>query len=116
MNSTQTLGRLGEDMAVRYLEQQGYEVLARNWRHGHREIDIICRLGPDLIFVEVKTRRTRRFGMPEESISASKKKAVMTAAVVFMATHRHRDIRFDVIAILMDKAEPDILHIRDAFS
>ena len=116
MNSKQALGQLGEDIAVRYLEQEGYEVIARNWRDGHREIDIICRLGPDLIFVEVKTRRGRTFGMPEESISKSKKRAVMGAAVVFMAHHRHRDIRFDVIAILLEKAEPDVFHIRDAFS
>ena len=46
----------------------------------------------------------------------SKKRAVMGAAVVFMAQHRHRDIRFDVIAILIEKAEPEIFHIRDAFS
>jgi putative endonuclease len=116
MNSTQTLGRLGEDMAARYLEQQGYTILARNWRHGHREIDIICRLGDDLIFVEVKTRRGRRYGLPEESISQSKKNAVMRAAVVFMAKHRHRDIRFDVIAILLEKGVPEIFHIRDAFA
>lgn len=116
MNSTQALGQLGEEIAVRYLEQQGYVVLARNWRHGHHEIDIICRYGQDLIFVEVKTRRTRRFGLPEESISKSKKKAVMSAAVVFMARHRHRDIRFDVIAVLMNGDTPDIYHIRDAFA
>ena len=116
MNSTQALGRLGEDIAARYLEQEGYVILARNWRNGHREIDIICRLGEDLIFVEVKTRRGRRFGMPEESISKSKKNAVMGAAVVFMAQHRHRDIRFDVIAVLVEKGVPDIFHIRDAFS
>jgi putative endonuclease len=116
MNSTQALGQLGEDIAVRYLEQQGYSVLARNWRHGHHEIDIICRLGQDLIFVEVKTRRSRRFGLPEESISKSKIRAVMSAAVVFMAKHQHRDIRFDVIAIMMNGAIPDVYHIRDAFS
>lgn len=115
MNSTQKLGRLGEDIAVRFLETQGYIILDRNWRHGHHEIDIICRLGPDLIFVEVKTRRNRRFGLPEESISPSKKKAVMSAAVVYMAKHKHRDIRFDVVAVLMDKTPPDVFHIRDAF-
>lgn len=116
MKATRALGQWGEDAAVDFLIRIGFTILERNWRFKHREIDIIAREGDDLIFIEVKTRRSVQYGFPEESITAKQRKAVMGAASVYMRRCSfYRDIRFDVIAIQVKEGEPDIVHIRDAF-
>lgn len=116
MISKSNLGAKGEEMAVFFLQEQGYEIVSRNWRHGRSEIDIIAREAQTLVFVEVKTRQTTRFGLPEESISTSKMNAVTRAALEYLRHYPSPRIRFDVIAIsLIPNSEPEIFHIRDAF-
>ena len=66
------LGTWGEEMAVRFLERKGYTILERDWKSGHRDIDIIATDGEIIVFVEVKTRRNRMFGEPEEAISTKR--------------------------------------------
>ena len=66
------LGKEGEEEAVRYLERLNYQILHRNWRCGRKELDIVAEHQGELVIVEVKTRRDKRFGMPEESISEAK--------------------------------------------
>ena len=65
------LGEWGEEVAVRYLEQKGYVILERDWKSGHRDIDIIAQDKDTIVFVEVKTRRNRLFAEPEMSVSTS---------------------------------------------
>ena len=117
MTSTTEIGREGEDRAVRYLEEEGYEILCRNYRFRKAEIDIIARLGEALIFVEVKTRGSSRFGSPETFVTARKERLIAQAAQAYMEAVQHDwEIRFDIIAILLlPDGSHDLQHFEDAF-
>jgi len=117
------LGAEGEERAARFLARRGYRIVGRNVRAGGVEIDIVARRGACIVFVEVKTRRSRRFGGPEEAVGPAKQRRLVRAAGAWLRDHdaRARSTRFDVIAVLA--AEPDragasrwqIRHIRAAF-
>lgn len=110
------LGNTGEEYAALYLQQQGYHILHRNWRIGHCEIDLITQVEDMIVFVEVKTRKSTRYGFPEESVSEKKMERLLKAAREYLLSHPSRKIRFDVISILLNHGEVrDFLHIRDAF-
>jgi len=111
------LGRQGEEIAVNYLQKQGYEILARNFRCRYGELDIICRKNAVIVFVEVKTRRTDLFGSPEEAITRSKIEHIKKVALFYLAENRTScwETRFDVITIMMKADRPDINHIEAAF-
>jgi putative endonuclease len=116
MSRNKNLGKKGEDLAADFLIKNGYNILERNWRSGHQEIDIISSHEQTLIFIEVKTRNTNKNGMPEESISESKIRSVTSAALKYLEGKNILRIRFDVISIrLHTQPEPEIFHIRDAF-
>jgi putative endonuclease len=116
MNNNKKTGDQGEEIACKFLVKNGFEILERNWRATHKEIDIIATDKNTLVFVEVKTRKTTEFGHPEEAMSRSKIKSVMDAAQEYLYLHPSMDIRFDVISIsLVQGNEPDILHLKDAF-
>lgn len=116
MNRNRNIGNQGEAMAIEYLQKQGYLIIEKNWTTGHKEIDIIAQQEDIYIFVEVKTRTTTLHGMPEESISARKIESVIEAARIYLYDKKYKDIRFDVISILLQKnKEPELLHIKDAF-
>ena len=93
--------RLGESEARKRLESMGYRTVVTNYRTRLGEIDIIARHGSQLVFVEVKTRRTRAFGFPEESITAAKAGRLAAAAQTYLAREglRGADWRIDVVAI-----------------
>lgn len=109
-------GKQGEQEAVRYLREKGYEIMSRNYRHQHAEIDLIAKKDNLLIFAEVKTRTNLTFGNPEEFVSYTKAKLVMKAAehYIFSNDWLH-DIRFDIIAVTIAGNELRIKHIEDAF-
>ena len=110
--SSRELGRLGEDYACQWLRQRNWRILARNWRSRFGELDIIA-LDPEatLVFVEVKTRRTGRFGSPEQAVGPRKQTHLRRAAVQWLISHdrdpnaRHRGTRFDVISLSV-KSDP----------
>lgn len=110
-------GRLGEDMAADWLTRHGYEIVARNYRAGHDELDIIARQGDTLVFVEVKTARSKSFGAPETWVDQRKQRHLGEAADAFLIEHDFQDVdcRFDVIAIDLSQSPPRINHIKDAF-
>lgn len=116
MNTNRNIGEKGEKMALDFVTKLGYEIVACNWTHGHKEIDIIAKEKNIYIFIEVKTRTNTLLGYPEESISKGKIRSVTDAAREFLYDKQFLDIRFDVISILLfpDK-EAEILHIKDAF-
>ena len=95
------LGRRGEDIAARHLQEQGYEILTRNWRCEWGEVDIIAREGETLAFVEVRTRRGDRFGTPEESITPDKRAHLVAVAQTYLQEQGlvEVDWRIDVVAI-----------------
>ena len=98
------LGQKGEEIAAAYLGEQGYEVLARNWRCPAGELDIVAREGQTLAFVEVRTRRGDRFGTPEESITPTKQAKLVELAQTYLQEHDLADEnwRIDVVAVEMD--------------
>lgn len=113
----QSLGKLGEELAARHLEQRGFAILARNHRTPVGEIDIIARDRKHLLFVEVKTRRGTAFGAPAEAVGAHKQRQILRTAQWYLTARRFPDLqpRFDVVAVLVGRGEPAISHIPDAF-
>jgi putative endonuclease len=108
-------GKYGEQLAAEFLSENGYEIIERNYRYKHAEIDIIARQGEALIFVEVKLRSSQTFGVPEEFVGHEKEEKIREAAEFYMeACDWQGDIRFDIISILT-KPEIEIVHFQDAF-
>lgn len=100
-------GRLGEDQAAVLLTSKGYTILERNYRSGRwGEIDLICLESDDLVFVEVKTRKSSNFGQPVEAVSWGKRQRLMYAAQQYKLTHPKtpESMRFDVVAISLSEA------------
>jgi putative endonuclease len=108
-------GKKAEDLATEILEQKGYQILVRNYRSGKAEIDIIVQKNDWLIFVEVKSLSSNRYGYPEQSVSKAKQNHVKYAAQSYIQFKNWKGkVRFDVIAITFSKV-PDIQHFEDAF-
>ena len=109
----------GEKHAVRALKKRRYKIIERNFRTPAGEIDIVARDGDCLVFVEVRTRGSIEFGLPQETIRAAKRKKLCTAARWYLQKRKmgDDDCRFDVVAVLMtdDEGDPKIEVIKDAF-
>jgi len=114
---THDLGQAGESAAADYLTAQGFEVLARGYRHGRAEVDVVARQGSALLlFVEVKTRSGSQFGTPETFVSARKKELFRLAATHLQEELDWRgDIRFDIIALTQLSSGFRLEHFEDAF-
>ncbi len=114
------LGKAGESIAEEFLNEKGYKLIARNFRYERSEIDlIVCDdTNKVLIFVEVKTRRNKKYGEPEESINGSKQASIKKAAEGFLlenSEYEKFDLRIDVVSIQVDESGIDINHIVNAF-
>lgn len=101
MNRRQRIGRWGENIAKDYIKKHGYEFIESNVRTPYGELDLIMKHGDVIIFVEVKTRTSRSFGFPEESITAKKQAHLIEAAQAYLQLHPefNNGWRVDVIAI-----------------
>lgn len=110
-------GKIGEELAVQFLQTKAYQILEQNWRYSRAEIDIIAKDGDVLVFIEVKTRSTDAFGKPEAFVTPKKKQFLQTAANVYMEEIGHDwEIRFDIISILLHPTRPaEVTHFEDAF-
>ncbi len=111
-------GREAEDLAATFLRERGFEVLARNHAIRQGEVDLVCREGEVLCFVEVRSRTSEAQGGPEETVGRRKARRVVAAATHWALEHGglERDIRFDVVAVtLLDGAPPRLEHFRAAF-
>jgi putative endonuclease len=111
------LGIKGEEMATVYLVKNGYQIITRNYYTRYGELDIICEKNNTIIFVEVKTRTSTRYGLPQEAVTNQKKAHLKKAAMIYLNSlnKRYREIRFDVIAILITGVNNEINHIIEAF-
>jgi putative endonuclease len=111
------LGAWGEEIAADYLQRQGYQILERDWKSGHRDLDLIAMDNDTLVFVEVKTRRDRIFTDPEMAVDYQKIRNLQQAANHYVKYKQiDNDIRFDLITVVgMIGETPDIEHIKDAF-
>ena len=102
--SRQKLGRWGEQLAAKHLEAKGYVLLERNWRCRRGEIDLVTRGGDVLVFVEVKTRRGRDYGTPEEAITSIKAKRLLELGQRYLLEHDLEDVEWsvDLVAVELD--------------
>ncbi len=117
MKRTPLIGRWGEDIAARYLEQQGYRILARNLRARHGEIDIIACRADLLVFVEVKASQSLRFPSPEYAVTPRKRAHLLQVAEQYLQQHpEFHTWQLDVIAIEQQDGLPAITHLENVFS
>ncbi len=107
MASHNDTGLSGEKMAVMYFMEKGFTILGQNWRHAHLEVDIIASKDGILHFIEVKTRRTKKFGYPEEAVSKKKIQNLINAAEEYVYQNPEwKRIQFDILSISILKGEP----------
>ncbi len=114
----QKAGKAGEDIAAKFLEEQGLRVVARNWRWHLGEIDIVAKEGPVLVFCEVKARMSLAYGPPEYAITPRKLARLRRAAGAYLALRRLEDqeCRFDAVTILFVNGIPQVSHFRNILS
>jgi putative endonuclease len=111
------LGKKGEEVAIRFLKKNGYQVIKRNYVCKMGEIDIIAKEKDTLVFIEVKTRTSTTFGPPQLAVNPKKQSQMSKVALNFLKEKRLGDVkaRFDVVAILLGPRGEEIELIRDAF-
>jgi putative endonuclease len=118
MASHHILGRKGEEIAVKFLQEKGYNILHTNWKHGRKEIDIIARYKGTLVFTEVKTRSGQAFGMPEEAVNGIKEAHIRYVAENYLERFQPKieALRFDIVSITFIAGNPmEIIHLEDVF-
>lgn len=118
MGRTHDFGRRCEALAAAELSRRGWRILARNFRHGHKEVDLIVRRGRTVAFVEVKGRSGPRFGHPLEAIGTGKRREVESAARGWIARNGEpgERYRFDAVAVIRDgRADSRVEHHEDAW-
>lgn len=132
--SRQTLGRLGEALALEHLRRLGYAIVARNYRCREGEVDIVATTADTVVFVEVKARRSTTYGSPLEAVDARKQARLARAARHFLHSPRGRAlldsfprgwrarrrrrrwvVRFDVVGVTWGSGGARIEHVEDAF-
>jgi putative endonuclease len=117
MNARQALGRLGEDAAARLYERAGFAIVERNYRCRSGEIDVIARRGGMVVFCEVKTRSTDRFGLPAEAVNHTKQVRLRRLAAEWIGERRpgRIEIRFDVVSVIVGRHGTEVTHLPNAF-
>ncbi len=118
-NTTKQLGKTGEKLAAEYLIGKGYQICEYNYRSAWGEIDLVAWDADVLVFVEVKTRRSLKFGLPQIAVTNAKQQRMSKAALEYLQEKNLFDYacRFDIIAIIIPPgtSEPQIEHIENAF-
>ena len=112
------VGRYGENVAVRHLEDAGLEILARNWRCSEGEVDVVALDRGVLVFCEVKTRSGLGFGLPAEAITRRKADRLRRLAYLWLQAHHARgvEVRFDVVSVTRSRRGAAVVeHLRAAF-
>ncbi len=109
------LGKWGEELAADLLERKGMRILERDWRSGHRDIDIVARSADELVFVEVKTRESDAFGEPWKSVDWRKRKNILASINQYIRSRRiDMPFRFDIVSVTLSNPEqPQIEHIEN---
>ncbi|MCJ7933971.1 MAG: YraN family protein [Chryseobacterium sp.] len=110
-------GKIAEDLAADYLQKNGFQILARNFRFQKAEIDIIAEKADIIIIAEVKARSTDAFILPQEAVTKTKIKSIVSAANHYLEEFsKNNEVRFDIISVLPDENKNLIIdHITDAF-
>ncbi len=113
----QITGQAGEDAAAALLRSKGLRLVARNWRRGSLELDIVAEEGDTLVFVEVKTRAADGLQRPHEALTPAKRSALVKAATRYLTEHDlwHRACRFDLVSVIVRAQQTVAEHIPNAF-
>ena len=113
--NTKIFGDIGEDIAAKYLIENGYKILERNYRGIGFEIDIICSTSTEIVFVEVKTRKNGSYGRPSEAVNKNKQDRIIRGAMKYVYDKKlhNAKVRFDVVEVYLD--EKKIVQNKDAF-
>jgi putative endonuclease len=99
-------GKKGEELGASYLEDNHFELIEKNWRHSRWEVDIIASKNNTLHFIEIKTRRSKKFGLPEEKVSNKKIQNLIYAAEEYLYQHPEwKRIQFDILSIILPAGE-----------
>lgn len=116
-NWKQKFGEKGEALAVRRLKKAGYKIIETNYRTRMGEIDIIARENDTLVFIEVKSRRSVRFGNPKQAITVQKQKKISMVALGYLKATGQSTARarFDVVTVISNRDKPQVEIIKNAF-
>ena len=116
-NKRQKFGAKGESLAAWYLKKNGYKIIEQNYRTQLGEIDIIAKEKKTLVFVEVKARRSTRFGNPKLAVTPKKQRKISMVALYYLKTTNQisAKARFDVVAITSNRDQPQIEIVKNAF-
>ncbi len=108
MKTTTSVGRYGEDIAAAWLSEHGYVIIERNYRRRFGEVDIIAKQGEYLVFIEVKTRSSSRFGTPFDAVTVKKQQQLSRIADDYLLHHGQANTlcRFDVLAVSLESGKP----------
>ena len=110
------LGKLGEEMAVEFLRKDGYSILETNWTFQKAEIDILAQKGNTLAVIEVKTRSSLEFGLPQDFVKPKKIQLLVKAINEYVVSKNlDVEVRFDIIAVHKENKSFAIEHLKDAF-
>ncbi|MFW2364983.1 MAG: YraN family protein [Desulforhopalus sp.] len=111
------IGRRGEDIAAVYLEHQGYQIITRNYRTRLGEIDIIARDKSSIVFIEVKSKTGKGFGLPVSAVTLKKQRQISKVALFYLSKHGLADspARFDVVSVQFSGRSSEVELITDAF-
>ena len=115
-NYRRQLGDWGEELALKYLEKIGYKILDQKWQTREGEIDLIALDQGTFVFIEVKTRRSNRFGYPAEAISKNKQSKIIKCIESYLVKNhlaQNIQIRLDVILIKLDKNKAQLQHLKN---
>ncbi len=117
LSKQQDFGKKSESIATTHLKKHGYKILEQNYRTKLGEIDIIAKDKDTLVFVEVKARRSDRFGNPKYAVTSKKQRKISMVALLYMKSTKQSNVkaRFDVVAISLAKDKPNIEIVKNAF-
>ncbi|MGZ4690521.1 MAG: YraN family protein [Acidimicrobiia bacterium] len=115
-NPRRVLGQRGESLVADWYEREGYEVLARNWRRREGELDLILGQGRRVVFCEVKTRSSTRFGAPIEAITRTKQLRIRALAARWLRESglHGRDLRFDVASVMIERGTAPVIDVLES--
>jgi putative endonuclease len=113
----QQFGKKSENLAVWYLKKNGYKIIEQNYRTPLGEIDIIAKEKKTIVFVEVKSRRSIRYGNPKWAVTPKKQRKISMVALQYLKSTRQMDAkaRFDVVAVMSNRDQPQIEIVKNAF-
>jgi putative endonuclease len=113
----QRLGELGEQVAARWLGARGWAIVARRWRSGHRDLDLVAERDGTVAFVEVKARRAEAFGGPLGAVGWRKRRELTRSAMIWIDRHGRpeTEYRFDVFGVLFADGAVRVRHVENAF-